>query len=162
MHQACFSVKGLILGLLVLAGACGPLPLPDAVPLANANQAARAVLDRWHEDVALPPIYEVPADPACEVAVPGGTSIGFVNPQSGHCVGGFTDPGAGIFLLLHPRVGYSRHLAHELAHLIRRDNAHRLRGLWEPPLGESDTNLVPAANAWLSAQPELDVMEGAQ
>jgi hypothetical protein len=152
-------VAFLLLVVAFLAAGCGPALPRDAVALANAEEAAGAVLGSWHQDRALPAFYGVPADPACARTLPDGSrALGFVYPESGRCVGGFTDPDAGVFLLLHPEVRYSHNLAHELAHWIRGDRDHRLRGVWEPPLGEADTNLVPAANAWLRAHPALDVV----
>lgn len=66
--------------------------------------------------------------------------------------------GVGIFLLLHPSLAYHHALPHELQHWLRGDGDHRARGVWEPPTGESDTNLVPRAQAWLRMWPEVDAM----
>jgi len=138
----------LMIAALVLVG-CAP-PLPRAVPLQNAQPAAQAALDLWQETGPRPDIQGVLADPACATTRPDGSrSVGFINPEHGRCVGGMTHPEAGIFLLIHPEVRYSHSLPHELQHWIRGDDPHRERGVWEPPIGESDTNLVPAANALL-------------
>lgn len=151
------NARAFFLALLLAAlSGCGAPPLPNGVHLANAETTAQAVLDLWHEEIELPPVYGVPADPACDVAFPDGRrAVGFVNPDGGHCVGGVTVPGTGIWLLLYPEVRYSHNLAHELAHMIHGDDRHQRRGVWE----DVDTNLVPAANAWLRARPALDRME---
>lgn len=151
-------VATLMLCLSNLAAGCSD-PRPAGVPLANADRAARVVMDLWREDGPTPAIFGVPFDASCLKTLPDGSrSIGFVNPDGGKCVGGVTIPGEAIYLLVHPDVRYSHALPHELAHWRWGDDGHRRRGLWE----DQDTNLVPAAQTLLRMFPEVDTMSVAQ
>lgn len=143
----------MIVALIAMSG-CS-LPLPEGVPLANADAAARAVLGSWGVTAAPPAIWGVPSN--CSVEVPGGTAYGFMD--DGACRGGMSDKGGDIYVLLHPRVTYADVLAHELVHWLNDDPGHRRPGLWG---AEGSDTLEGQGEAFLRGRPELNVMVPAQ
>lgn len=140
-------MKRALFGLVMLVG-CMP-ELPDGVPLENAQPAAEAVLKLWGiEGMAPPPVFGVVTD----CAFPSGTP-GFINPNTGKCVGGTQDPyrDRAIFLPVYEGAAYSTSLPHEMAHFVYDDPDHALQadnaGPW-----------IQMGRAALHAQPELDTI----
>jgi hypothetical protein len=136
-----------LLLLALLAAGCS-VPLPQGVPLANAEPAVSFVLGHYGAPNARRPVvYGVPSD--CIVA--GGDAPGFTDPQDGECVSGLRSEGD-IWITLHPRLGYNHALCHEVAHHLWDDGDHKRADLW------SDGGREEACGDALFARADLDAM----
>jgi hypothetical protein len=148
----------ILLAVLSLGACAAPLP-EGGVEIPGNDPAVQAALSfaGASEPTRHPPVYWVlPEHLNCGDEP--GYHAGFINPETGNCVGGLTVDGAGVWIALQGRVSLHSQLAslcHEMRHVVHGDHGHS-EAVFGKRVGPAAWERDRECQAFLAGMPDID------